>query len=92
MIVRISGEDQFRIEENLRDQLNQLDAAVVQAVEGGSEDGFKAAFSSLLDFVRVNGAVVSDEEIETSDLILPPDDITVAEAAEEFTGEGLIPD
>jgi hypothetical protein len=27
-----------------------------------------------------------------SDVILPPADITFAEAAREFTGEGLIPD
>jgi hypothetical protein len=92
MIVRISGEDQFRIDESLHERLNQLDAAVVQAVDGGDEDAFKTAFSQLLDFVRANGAVVGDEEIETSDLILPPDDITLAEAAEGFTGEGLIPD
>lgn len=92
MIVRISGEDQYRLDENLRGRLNDLDAAVVAAVEAGEETRFKAAFSELLSFVRANGQVVGDEEIETSDLILPPDDITLVEAAEEFTGEGLIPD
>jgi hypothetical protein len=92
MIVRISGEDQFRIDESLHPQLNQLDATVVQAVEAGDEAAFKSAFPALLDFVRSNGTIVGDEEIETSDLILPPDDITLAEAGEEFTGEGLIPD
>jgi hypothetical protein len=35
---------------------------------------------------------VGDEEIETSDVILPPADVTFAEAGREFTGEGLIPD
>jgi hypothetical protein len=92
MIVRISGEDQFRIDESLHPQLNELDAAVVQAVEAGDEASFTSAFPALLDFVRANGTIVGDEEIETSDLILPPDDITLAEAGEEFTGEGLIPD
>ena len=92
MIVRISGEDQFRLDESLHARLNELDADVVSAVEAGDEPRFQAAFAALLDFVRSSGAVVSDEEIETSDLILPPDDITLAEAAGEFTGEGLIPD
>lgn len=92
MIVRISGEDQFRIDESLQPELNRLDAIVVQAVEAGDEPTFKAAFPALLDFVRSNGTIVGDDEIETSDLILPPDDITIAEAGEEFTGEGLIPD
>ena len=46
----------------------------------------------MLDFVRAHGAVVGDDEIETSDVILPPSDTTLEEAAREFTGEGLIPD
>jgi hypothetical protein len=92
MIVRISGEDQYRLDEGLRTQLNELDLAVLAAIDDGDEEAFKAAFTELLDFVRSSGARIGDEEIETSDLILPPDDITLAEAAEEFTGEGLIPD
>jgi hypothetical protein len=92
MIVRISGEDQYRLDEGLRGRLNQLDSAVLTAIDAGDETAFNAAFVELLDFVRTNGSRIGDEEIETSDLILPPDDITLAEAAEEFTGEGLIPD
>lgn len=92
MIVRISGEDQYRLDDGLHDRLSQLDSAVLAAIDAGDEAAFKAAFTELLDFVRANGSLIEDEEIETSDLILPPEDITLAEAAEEFTGEGLIPD
>jgi hypothetical protein len=92
MIVRISGEDQYRLDDSLHAELNRLDSAVLSAVDAGDEAHFKAAFSELLGYVRANGAPIGDEEIETSDLILPPDDITISEAAEEFTGEGLIPD
>jgi hypothetical protein len=92
MIVRISGEDQYRLDDGLHGALNELDSSVLTAIDAGDEATFKAAFSELLDFVRANGALIGDEEIETSDLILPPDDITLSEAAEEFTGEGLIPD
>jgi hypothetical protein len=92
MIVRISGEDQYRLDDGLHDRLNQLDSAVLATIDTGDDAAFKAAFSDLLGFIRANGSRVGDEEIETSDLILPPDDITLAEAAEEFTGEGLIPD
>jgi PspAA-like protein len=92
MIVRISGEDQYRLEDSLHPHLNQLDSAVLAAVDVGDEAAFKASFSELLGYVRSNGTRVGDDEIETSDLILPPDDITLAEAAEGFTGEGLIPD
>jgi hypothetical protein len=92
MIVRISGEDQYRLDDSLHARLNALDSAVLVAIDAGDETIFKAAFSELLGFIRANGTLVGDEEIETSDLILPPDDITLSEAAEEFTGEGLIPD
>jgi hypothetical protein len=92
MIVRISGEDQYRLDEGVHDRLHELDAAVVGAIDAGDETAFHEAFAELLDFIRANGSRICDEEIETSDLILPPDDITLAEAAQEFTGEGLIPD
>ncbi|MGA9875923.1 MAG: hypothetical protein WBQ21_08945 [Solirubrobacteraceae bacterium] len=92
MIVRISGEDQYRLEDSLHDRLNQLDSTVLAAIDAGDEAAFNAAFIELLDFVRTQGSVVDDDDIETSDLILPPDDITLAEAEKEFTGEGLIPD
>lgn len=92
MIVRISGEDQYRLEDGLRERLNQLDGVVLSAIDAQDEAAFKSSFTELLDYVRANGERIGDEEIETSELILPPDDITLAEAAEEFTGEGLIPD
>jgi hypothetical protein len=92
MIVRISGEDQYRLDNGLHARLNELDSAVLTAIDAGDESAFTASFSELLGYIRANGSLVGDEEIETSDLILPPDDITLAEAAEEFTGEGLIPD
>jgi hypothetical protein len=42
--------------------------------------------------VRTEGSLLDDEELEESDVILPPPDISFVEASAEFTGEGLIPD
>jgi hypothetical protein len=92
MIVRISGEDQYLIPDEEADQLNELERAAIDTVESGRRDSFPAAFASLLDFVREHGTTVGDAEIETSDVILPPADLTFDEAGREFTGEGLIPD
>jgi hypothetical protein len=92
MIVRISGEDQYRLADGDAARLNELENAVVQVVESGQEDGFADVYRALLDYVRAQGTRVGDEEIETSDLILPPSDLTFAEAGRDFTGEGLIPD
>ena len=92
MIVRISGEDQYRLDDGQRDQLNELENKVVGIVESGAEDGFHDAFATLLQFVRDNGERVPAEDIESSDVILPPSDVTFAEATGDFTGEGLIPE
>ena len=42
--------------------------------------------------MRSHGVRVGDDELESSDVILPPADLSFAEAGREFTGEGLIPD
>jgi effector-binding domain-containing protein len=92
MIVRISGEDQYRLADEDAARLNELENRVVAVVESGHEDGFADVYRALLDYVRAQGTRVGDEEIETSEVILPPSDLTFAEAGREFTGEGLIPD
>ena len=92
MIVRISGENQYRLEDSERAPLNELENKVVAIVEAGEVDGFKDAFAALLDFVRSHGSPVGDDELEGSDVILPPADVSFQEASRDFTGEGLIPD
>ena len=92
MIVRISGEDQYRLSDADSARVNELEQPVVASVDACDEADFRATYAELLDYVRANGERVGDDEIENSAVILPPDDITVAEAAGEFTGEGLIPD
>jgi len=92
MIVRISGEGQYRLDDSDAERLRELEDGVASIVEGGREDGFADAFATLLDYVRVQGTPLADEELEGSDVILPPADISFHEAGREFTGEGLIPD
>jgi hypothetical protein len=92
VIVRISNEAQYRLDDAHHHRLDELDDAVVAAVSGGDEDGFHATFEELLHFVRTEGSPVADDDLEPSDFILPPADITFVEAGEEFSGEGLIPD
>jgi hypothetical protein len=92
VIVRIFGEGQYRVDDGHHAKLDELDNAVVAAVDGDDEDGFHAAFEELLAFVRANGEALEGDDLATSDVMLPPADISFVEAGEEFTGEGLIPD
>ena len=92
MIVRISGEGQFDLADSESARLNELEAAVIAAVEAGDEGRYEQAFSELLGHVRSAGSAVPEDELEGSDVILPPSDTSLQEAAADFTGEGLIPD
>jgi hypothetical protein len=92
VIVRISGEGQFRLPDEDADRLNELDNRAVSAVEDGDETGFKELWSQMLALVSGDGNQIGDDELVESDVILPPRDITLEEARGEFTGEGLIPD
>ena len=92
MIVRISGEGQFKLPDEDADRLNELDNRAVSAVEQGDETGFKELWSQMLELVASDGNAVDAEELVESDVILPPRDISFDEAKGEFSGEGLIPD
>jgi hypothetical protein len=92
VIVRIATEGQYRLPEDDAETLNELDNDVVAAVEAGDEDRFHEVFEQMLDLVRRAGTPLDDDELEESDVILPPPDISFVEARSEFTGEGLIPD
>jgi hypothetical protein len=91
VIVRISTEGQYEIDEGDRAELNELDNAAVSACEGSNEESFHQAFGRLLELVRTKGRPVPDDELVGSDIILPPPDVSLEEARAEFQGEGLIP-
>jgi len=92
VIVRIATEDQYRLPDEDAQRLNELDNEVVAAVEADDEDRFHALFEEMLALVRSDGRKLGDDELEESDVILPPPDTSFVEAAQEFTGDGLIPD
>jgi hypothetical protein len=91
VIVRIATEGQYELSEESRSELGELDNQVVAACQSDDEDQFRASFGRLLDFVRTQGRLIDDDQLTGSDLIVPPPDISVQEAREEFSGEGLIP-
>jgi PspA-Associated protein len=92
VIVRIATEDQYRLPDEDAAQLNELDNQAVAAVEAGDEDRFHEVFEEMLQLVRRDGHRLGEDELEESQVILPPPDLSFTEAAHEFTGDGLIPD
>ena len=92
MIIRIFSDGQYRIPEDAQARLHELDAQTVQAVDAGDEEAFTSSYGALVELIHSVGERLADDDLEPSDLMLPPADITLEEAREEFTGEGLIPD
>lgn len=92
MIVRIAGEGQFTLPDDDADRLNQLDNDAVAAVEAGDRERFAELWTQMLELVKTDGSEVDGEDLDASDVILPPRDISFEEAQAEFTGDGLIPD
>ena len=92
MIVRIMGEGQFEIDEEVAKGLNQLDEESAQALAAGDRERLAEMLERMAEAVRTNGARLPDEDLSPSEGIVPPPDLSLEEARELFEGEGLIPD
>jgi hypothetical protein len=91
VIVRIATEGQYEVEDGAVATLNELDNEAVAACDADDEARFRTVYGQLLELIRTEGRRLGDDELEGSDLILPPPDVSLDEAKSEFSGEGLIP-
>jgi hypothetical protein len=92
VIVRVLGEGQFEVDEEVAKGLNDLDEQAEGALEAGDQEQFSELLGRMAEAVRTNGARLPDEDLSPSDAIVPPEDLTLDEARELFEGDGLIPD
>ena len=79
MIVRILGEGQYAVADDLRPTLDKLDTALMEAVDSGDEGHFVTALGALTDEVRRAGEPVADDAFAPSDLVIPFADATLEE-------------
>jgi hypothetical protein len=92
VIVRVLGEAQYDIDDEVAKGLNELDEQAEAALEAGDQEQLSALLSRMAEQVRTNGAKLADDDLSPSEAIIPPEDLTLDEARELFDGEGLIPD
>jgi hypothetical protein len=92
MIVRLMGEGQYRVDEKLLSQLNDLDVEAQAAIDAEDEPALDDKLDQMWQLVRDRGEQLSDDELSASDLIIPPSDLTLEETRKLFSDEGLIPD
>src|SRR5262249_46131997 len=87
VIVRGSGEGQWRVPDDQQSALNALDNQIVEALESCSQEEFSALLRQLIEATIEAGERVGDDEVLPSDVVLPARDTTLDEARELFAGE-----
>ena len=92
MIIRIMGEGQYRAPEALCDELNQIDNRIVHLVEEGKGEEFRNELAKLIFEIKEKGEPIEAEEILESDIIVPPEDLSLEEAKAVFKGSGIFKD
>lgn len=92
MIVRLMGEGQYRVDDDVRSQLNELDDRAVAALEADEEPALDGVLEEMWQVVRERGERLPDEDLSASDLVIPPSDLTLEETKKLFSEEGLVPD
>jgi hypothetical protein len=90
VIVRISGVGQYELDDDGVHKLNDLDTALTDALHASREDEFQSLLQQTIEFVENQGKEVGLDRVVPSDVIVPPADITMTEAQQFFTDEGLM--
>ena len=92
MIVRLMGEGQYRVDDSIRSQLNELDDRAGAALEANDESQLDQVLDQMFELVRSEGEKLPDEDLSSSDAMIPPSDTTLEEARQLLSQEGFIPD
>ena len=80
MIVRTIGHGQCELPDRESARLDQLDQALMTAIETHDAPAYDEALAAVHVFVRTHGVPVPDNHFGTSDVILPEPDMTLDEA------------
>ena len=91
MILRILGEGQLEVAADSLHELNELDEALIHAVEKGDGAAFRSCLLNLVNRVREVGQPVPPDHLGPSEYIIPGPDATLDEVRSLLSEEGLIP-
>jgi len=80
IVVRIAGEDQYRLPVSAKAALDELDADLLRAVTAGDADAFARDVRRLVDLVHALGTKLPHDDLSKSDLIVPGTDMTLDDA------------
>jgi hypothetical protein len=86
------GEGQYRVDDELRGQLNELDDRAVAAMEADDEPALDGVLDEMWELVRSRGERLPDDDLSASEVVIPPSDLTLEETKQLFSEDGLVPD
>jgi hypothetical protein len=101
VIIRISGQGQFKVSTEILDKINEIDNSIVDLIENvslGSSDHkltqkeLQAKLTEMNNLITSKGQPIDDKEIVESGVIVPDSDLSIEEATKIFKGEGIISD
>ena len=99
MIIRISGQGQFKVNSDIQDKINEIDNSIVTLIENNSlgstdrnvaQKELESKLTEMKNLVTSRGQSLDDKEIVESDIIVPDSDLSLEEASKIFKGEGII--
>ena len=92
MIVRVVGQGQFEVDEGLMERLNALDRQALEALERDDEEDLDRALDEMSILVQEQGRRLADDELSSSDVVIPPSDLTLEETRKLVSEQGFLPD
>jgi phage shock protein A len=81
IVVRIHGDDQYRLEASLQSDLDMYDHRLVAAVEANDDDAYHSVLREVTAFVKAKGVVLGGADVTKSAIILPSEDMPLDEVA-----------
>jgi hypothetical protein len=92
MIIRLMGEAQYRVDDGLRERLNTLDGDALAALERSDEEAMDGYLTEMWRLVQSEGELLPASDLDPSDALIPPADLSLEETRQLFAEDGLIPD
>jgi hypothetical protein len=92
VIVRLMGDAQYRVHDELREKLNELDDQAAEALERNDEAAMDGFLDQMWKLVQAEGELVPFDDLHPSDALIPPSDLSLEETRQLFSEDGLIPD
>jgi Asp-tRNA(Asn)/Glu-tRNA(Gln) amidotransferase C subunit len=90
MIVRILGDGQYELAENMESEFERLDNHLIAHVEDGDEEAFRRELAELIGIVQ-QGSEVPDDDFRPSDAVLPSPNASLADVQELLSEEQANP-